>query len=403
MSGRARRRRASILSLVPARLPNLSIGFLTVLLLACSSASDPAAPTAEPVVPMTIEQAAARGSYAVGVTTLQLVDESRPTAPNRDFAGASSRSFTVEVWYPAMAAADEAEVVDAPVDARAGPYPLIVFAHGFSAFRRQSASYAQHLASHGYVVASPDFPGTTLTAPGGARLYGLLDQPADVSFIIDALLVKSADGESPLGGTIEPEAIAMTGHSLGGLTAMLTAFGERADGRIDAILPISPPACFLPADFSEARHVPTMVVGGANEQIVSPSWIAYAYEIAPTPKYFVSIAGADHVRFADVDRTDAELPDIVDQLSGGERDADWDRIVEALEADGSKCQQRDEATGDLVSGERQRELLRTVALPFFDAYLKQDPAAEAFLENVLPTLPGITLQSDTHDVQSRSE
>ena len=45
-----------------------------------------------------------------------------------------------------------------------------------------------------------------------------------------------------------------------------------------------------------------------------------------------------------------------------------------------------------ISGGRQRELLRTVALPFFDAYLKDDPAAVAFLEGVLPTLEGIRFE-----------
>jgi predicted dienelactone hydrolase len=325
--------------------------------------------------------------------TLELVDDSRPTAPNGDFAGTPSRTLATELWYPALAAS-EPEAVDAGADPAGRPYPLIIFGHGFSSFRRQSASYAQHLASHGYVVAAPDFPGSYFGAPGGARLSAVLDQPADVSFIIDELGRRSADGAGMLAGLIDSERVGVTGHSLGGLTAILAAFGDRRDERVDAILPISPPACMLPPDIADGASVPVMVLGGSAEVIVPPLWIRYAYEAAAAPKYFVSIVGGDHIRFADIDTPDFLLPGIVDELSGGNTEEEILTIAAELGGDTEECVEDEQAADELVSGNRQRELLRTAALPFFDAYLKQTPAAMTFLEQTLPTLDGIRFESE---------
>lgn len=380
-----------ILALV-LRTAAISLTALAVVLIGCSSGDGEPTPTSTAVPAMTVEEAASRGPYGVGVTTLEFVDETRPTAPNRDYAGAPTRTFPTEVWYPA-AVSTEPELVDPPLEPSGGPYPLIVFAHGLSSFRRQSASYAQHLASHGYVVVSPDFPGSHLIAPGGPRLFALLDHPADVSFVIDEVLALSAEAGSAFESAIDGERIGVTGHSLGGVTAMLMAYGDSSDERIDAIVPISPPACLLPVDIAaDNSGVPAMVIGGSNEIIVNPAWIAHAYEIAAAPKYFVSIVGADHIRFIDGDVPDTALPGIVDRVTGGAVDEDAQQVLDALGAEISDCPDDVEPADELISGGRQRELLRTVALPFFDAYLKDDPAAVAFLEGVLPTLEGIRFE-----------
>ena len=381
----------------------LTAGVVTIGVLltaaACSSDGSPTpvapTPTAEPA--LTVADVAGRWPYGVGVMTLELVDASRPTTANRDYTGSPDRKLVTEVWYPAAATAATPEEPNAAADVSGGPYPLIVFAHGFSAFRRQSASYAQHLASHGYVVASPDFPGSNIAAPGGARLYAVLDQPADASFVIDELLGREGEAGWALNGAIDGETIGMTGHSLGGMTTMLTAYGEQRDPRIDAIVPISPPACFLPDGLADGVSLPAMIVGGSAERIVPPSWIRYAYEIAAPPKYYVSIIGADHIRFADLDITDTQFPDAVDVASGGSTVEDAAVILEALGSDGVRCLERDTPTDELISGDRQRELLRVVALPFFDAYLKHDAASMRFLEETLPVAEGIRFENAAAD------
>src|SRR5439155_87759 len=87
-----------------------------------------------------------------------------------------ARRVTIEVYYPSTPAAvagvphDVAEVLGIPVAttpafrnvARApGPFPLVLFSHGNGGIRFQSLFLCAHLASHGYVVASPDHRGDT--------------------------------------------------------------------------------------------------------------------------------------------------------------------------------------------------------------------------------------------------
>ncbi len=369
----------------------------TVLVLAgaCSSGdgADPTPTVTLPPLP-TVAEMAERGPYGVGVVTLELVDASRPTEANRDYPGAPERALPTDVWYPAAASLAAPEQKDAAPDATGGPYPLIIFAHGFSSIRQQSASYMRHLASHGYVVASTDFPGLHIASGGGPRLYHVLDQPADVSFVIDELQARDGEGGGPLAGLIDFEHIGMAGHSLGGLTTLLTVYGEGADPRIDAIAPISPPACLLPDGIADGSSMPVMVIGGSKEAIVSPSWIRYAYEVASRPKYYAEIIGANHIRFGDFDITDDQLPGVVDRASSGETLGDARRIAEALGSDPAACAQRETSAEELITGDRQRELMRVAATPFFDAYLKADAGALRFLRETLPALEGVRFQRD---------
>jgi predicted dienelactone hydrolase len=252
----------------------------------------------------------------------------------------------------------------------------------------------QHLASHGYVVAAPGFPSTRIDAPGGPRLYGVLDQPADVSFVIDGLLSRNGERGFALQDAIDGERIGMTGHSGGGLTTMITAYGERRDERIDAIVPIAPVGCLVPLDIAGDAVVPAMIVGGSEDLLVGPPSIRLAYEAASTPKYFVEIVGGDHVRFGDFDATDADLGDILSEVSDGDIEADLIRTAEGTGADPASCLD-DAVKGDaLVSAATQRDLLRTAALPFFDHYLKDDTAARRFMDEVLPSLEGIRFEHE---------
>jgi predicted dienelactone hydrolase len=346
----------------------------------CSSDSGSQVPT----TPFDPSRYAERGEFGVGVTTLEFVDLSRPTEVNRDFAGADERRLPVEVWYPAGPSSDAPEQRDATLDRSGAPFPLIVFAHGYSATNRQSPSYTQHLASRGYIVASINFPLSSAGAPGGPRISAVLDQPGDVSFVIDSLLALE-EGHA-LAGAIDAEAIGMTGHSLGGLTTLLTAYGEDRDERLRAVAPISPPACFIGDGFA-ASSIPIMVIGGSKELIVSPTSIRRAYDIAPPPRYHAELIGADHIRFADVAIEDSQLPGIVDTIARGDLDGDATRIADALSGDTASCAMVAEANADtLLAAERQRELLRIYATPFFDAYLRHDEDALRFLQETLPDL-----------------
>ena len=357
-----------------------------------------ASPAASPATTLTpavsAEALAERGPFAVGVTTLTLVDESRPTDANGTYPGASSRTLVTEVWYPAEGAQSGQEIRDAALDRSAAPYPLIVFSHGYTSIRRQSTTYTSHLASHGYVVVSADYPLTNLDAPGGPRLSDVLNQPADVSFLIDSFLGFSRQAGHQLEGAVDEEAIGVSGHSLGGLTTLLAAFGPLRDPRIKAALDISGPACLVGADTYDTAAVPLLVLGGSEDLIVSWDSIRAAYDMAQPPKYLLAILGGNHLRFADLDSEDSA----VGALEAGEGFLqEVSRVAQATGADLMSCVT--DATSDLpapaspVSGERQRDLMRLFSTAFFDRYLKADEDAASILSaEFIAGIPEVRLE-----------
>jgi predicted dienelactone hydrolase len=372
-------------------ISGLLASLLTSLLLAaCSGGDTPAGVTS-------LDAAMQRGPYSVGVTTFDLVDTSRPTEANGDVPGSNERKLTLEVWYPADASAAQPEARGVTLNGGAAPYPLIIFAHGLGGNRRQSVSYTQHLASHGYIVAAPDFPLSNLGAAGGPRLAAVLEQPKDVSFVIDSMLQFNGQSGHLLHGAIDRDKIGVTGHSLGALTSMLSIYGPSRDPRIRAALPFATPGCFLPTGFAGDTSVPLLVLGGTDDLITPPVSNRRAYEIANSPRYLVDVTGADHVRFADVDLTDTQLAGQAGlaKIFGRSLTADAIAVAQKLGSDANTCRSSGAAPSDpLLTGDRQRELLRTVAVPFFDAYLRGSSASKDFLQKLPDLLPELHVTSE---------
>ncbi len=92
-------------------------------------------------------QSAARlaaGPYAVERTQYTWIDSTRPTDSNGDYEGAPDRKLDVALW------------------------------------------------SH-YVFVAASFPLTTFNAPGGPNVNDVINQPRDVSFLIDRVLALGPD------------------------------------------------------------------------------------------------------------------------------------------------------------------------------------------------------------------
>ena len=340
--------------------------------IACSSGDD--GPS------LTFESVTQRGAYGVGVTTMELVDTSRPTEAYSTYEGDDKRTLPAEVWYPADPSAAGPEARDAALDADGGPYPLIVFSHGFMSNRRQSVVYTQHLASHGYIVVSPDFPTTGGNAPAGPYVAGLVNQPGDISFLIDQFLAFNEESGNRFEGAIDPEMIGATGHSLGAFTTETSIWGEARDERIDAALPISGTGCFLDSEDIGEVAVPVMLLTGSNDLIVPAPANRDAYDKAKPPRYWVELVGGNHIRFADFDLDDSiGVAALEDAGVGGDDDA-IDDAVQDLEL----CQRKGTENDPPLTLERQQELLRAFATPFFDGYLRGDDDSLAFLQKELP-------------------
>ncbi len=225
----------------------------------------------------------AAGPYALGLEELSWVDASRPTAANGDFAGAPERAFPVALWYP----------VDAP-----GPHPLVVYSHGFMSDRHGGLYLAEHLASFGYLVVATDYPLTSFGAPGGPNVADAVNQPGDVSFLIDSVLALGAD-ERPFSGDVDSSRIGVFGLSLGGLTTTLVAFHpELRDPRVRAAISIAGPTVMFGPRYFRNADVPLLMIAGTSDAMVD-----FESNAAPLPGLvreggLVAIQGGTHAGFS---------------------------------------------------------------------------------------------------------
>ncbi|MEM8768770.1 MAG: hypothetical protein AAGE43_15085, partial [Pseudomonadota bacterium] len=198
--------------------------------------------------------ALAQGPYAVGQRDMTFVDNSRPTAANGDYAGAPGRTLVTALWYP------EAEVP--------GGSPLIIYSHGFMSNRGGGRYLAEALAARGYVVAAADYPLSNGEAPGGPNPADVVNQPGDVSFLIDSVLALEGE-DKPFPGTVDSVRIGVAGLSLGGLTSTLAGYHPRwHDERIRAVVSIAGPAAMFTRRFFTTSAAPFLMIGGTEDAIV---------------------------------------------------------------------------------------------------------------------------------------
>lgn len=180
-------------------------------------------------------------------------------------------------------------IVRYPLGGR-GPFPLIVFAHGFALTPAVYAPLLEAWARAGYVVAAPIFPVESPTAPGGPSQSDLLNEPGDIRFVITRLLT------GPLHGLIDPRRIAVAGQSDGGVAALAAAFDTRLrDPRIHAAVVLSgaqPPK--EPFDYAHA-HVPLLSVQGTGDTINAPDNTRAYFALAKRPKFLLWLLGAEHL------------------------------------------------------------------------------------------------------------
>ncbi len=106
----------------------------------------------------------------------------------------------------------------------AGPFPLVVYSHGFNCYRDSYAGLTDHWASHGYVVVLPEHPDcpTAETRMTPEDIRNLLHiRISDVARVLEALF--APDQEIPgLSDRIDYDRKAVAGHSFGGMIAQIT-------------------------------------------------------------------------------------------------------------------------------------------------------------------------------------
>ncbi len=337
----------------------------------------------------------ADGPYDVGVQTITIFDEAR------------QRPLTVDVWFPITDAtglpahqytyspgvyyeSPTAVTADATSIAPDGPYPLVVYSHGSGGLRYIASSYTEAIASNGYIVASADHTGNTVTE----RLTGTnaefdvtaLNRPQDVAAVIDEMTNPENVDTAGFVANLDPTRIAVSGHSFGGFTAYAMASGHtnalgtfEADPRVDAIIALAPATGdgsgrLLTDEQLASITIPSLVMVGTNDQTTpaTPN-VDRPWELSnSTPRYRLDLEDAQHESFTDI----CDYQQAVPLLPG----------VPQLILDTIDVYAEEGCTPADMPIERVKELTNTFAITFLESIFREgtmiDPAVTAIPDDV---------------------
>jgi predicted dienelactone hydrolase len=275
------------------------------------------------------------------------------------------QSFPCDVWRPADA--DDGDDEDDAGVIR--PRVAVVYSHYSGGNRRVATFLTTHLASHGYVVAALDHSevvSAQLQRREGdtaeereARVQRWIDNRVpDIALLLDAVLPAETGGSRPVG---------IVGHSFGGWTALAAA---DADERIGAVVALAPAGSairrtgIIPvrASFRADRAVPTLFVGGDQDQSIPIEAVRDLFDESPWPTRLLVLRGADHLHYVD----DIAAGHEAFRQLPAEGDFAWIADMRPIE--------------ELCDPTAAQAVVRAVTLAHFDAVLRGVEVADAFLD-----------------------
>jgi hypothetical protein len=190
-----------------------------------------------------------------------------------------------------------------------GPFPVVVFTHGFMLGPGDYMSYGRHLASWGYAAVLPQMPGGIIP-PNHRQLKEYLVK------ILDWIDENAANPDGPLLGRADASRLGLSGHSMGGKISLLVCTEDirpMASFTVDPVDAAGTPVVINPADYPSVTPelmdqiiVPLGLLGEtvnatADGQACAPGEDNFHqyYLHAVTPAVEIEILNANHVSFLD--------------------------------------------------------------------------------------------------------
>ncbi|MBI3738485.1 MAG: hypothetical protein HY258_05510 [Chloroflexi bacterium] len=357
------------------------------------------------------------GPYAVGSVLYDWTDTTRDEIYSPD--PNDKRELMVQIWYPAQPTADAKTIPfldnfdvalpafgnflklpaftldhlrlvrthsygDAPIREDGAPYPIVIYSHGYQAYRTASTNQMEALASSGYIVVAIDHPYATMFTvfsdgrvaindpdmlpPAGRNQPG--DQEArqalqativaDQQFVMDQLeLLNEGKLDSRFAGKLDLDRIGLTGVSLGGGASVWTC---QIDARCKAGLIQDGWYEPLPeAMASEPLHQPFMFMQSETKmwKMDNLARLDRLYQGVGAPAFHLKLVGVLHDDFGDYP--------LLTPVSG------------LLPERGT------------LNGERTLQIVDAYLLAFFDQYLKNQPSP--LLDGPSPDYPEVQYES----------
>lgn len=239
-----------------------------------------------------------RGPYDVGVVTIDLGDRlTEVYYPASPVAGATTEIFDTLSVFPEALQPLIPEVLSGLVETGAhrdaspsaevpvGGFPIVVYSHGFGGFRQVATFHTTHLASWGHVVLSTDH----LERGIAAQATGTLGGGAENQDVLDVLAgIDAVTSDDRFAAIVDPQRVAITGHSAGAGTAARAA----AESIIDGYVSISGGAP------ESVVQKPALVVIGELDAVVPPDR-SYGLFDQLDDAVVVNIADGGHNSFTD--------------------------------------------------------------------------------------------------------
>lgn len=209
-----------------------------------------------------------------------------------------------------------------------GPFPVIVFSHGLGGSREGYEYLGRHWASHGYASVHPTHAGSDASIIKPGQRWGeamaraaddpqnAIDRPKDVSFVIDELTSLTAQA-GLLHRKLALDKIGVAGHSFGAFTALAAAgqtfvgpLGREfslGDRRVKAAVAMSAPANKRAPDVLDRTYdsirIPVFHMTGTHDN--SPIGTSTAADrripfdhMFRADNYLLTLNGGDHAIFS---------------------------------------------------------------------------------------------------------
>ena len=275
------------------------------------------------------------GPDNVGTRVVDMVD---PVRDDPSLGDASGRELLVRFWYPAslnqgcepapytsprvwsyfsqLAGIPLPEVrtnscLDAPISG--GSHPVVVFTPGYTGTFTDYTYLFEDLASRGYVVAAVDhtYEATAVEFPDGRLVKSVLgshldktwrlDEQSlslavsvrlnDLKFIVDELARLNGEPGGPFAGSLDLNKIAVAGHSLGGLTALLSV---KQEARFKAALLLD---ASLLDESAIVTETPALVLAMGRTQWTDEE--CHLWDNLRGPRFAVNLLGTEHLTPSD--------------------------------------------------------------------------------------------------------